>query len=536
VLVALAAASSSPAADNGGAAQIEPVPSLEPAATQALWRQLVANPRAAAADDADCRPLRAVFYAATDWMRLATKLAASGSPCGDYLISIPPLSADKTQPRSDQAWRIRALGPRFHALAEIHMGAWGTWVRTNGTTWYDAGVEARRRMAAAGYDVSLGDTWAVNEFSSAVRRGDGNARADAREFVRGLWDGDGVLPHARGAVFVVGIGQPTADLSTYKTNLQGWLQDTAFWNDMSAYVSDWSQELYGDVRNYAVPGATLPERRDALDAYLHHVDGLADVGPPDAAAARSFLHAASNPLANAAWEWDSAFGWTFVPFDQMQDYVSAQVYALRHAGAGDVDRFGFAWAPKNSSGLSAADFAAQSGGVIDRVAAAIDDSGRPLDPEDPGIGACAPAGTNAWCTTDVVGSAFNNAWLGLASWAPPTLALVASTPTVVAGARSSPLTVYLRTAAGAPLPAADPVTVTVSSSSATAEFSVDPAGPWTSTLTLSIPLAGTATASFHYRDPTAGAVVLIAVADGVTSGTLPFNVVERSRESTPKPR
>ena len=25
---------------------------------------------------------------------------------------------------------------------------------------------------------------------------------------------------------------------------------------MNAYVSDWSQEVYGDIRNYAVPGAT----------------------------------------------------------------------------------------------------------------------------------------------------------------------------------------------------------------------------------------------------------------------------------------
>ena len=60
-------------------------------------------------------------------------------------------------------------------------------------------------MAAAGYDVSLGDTWAVNEFSSAVRQGGGTARTDARDFVHGLFDGDGTVPTARGAVFTVGI-------------------------------------------------------------------------------------------------------------------------------------------------------------------------------------------------------------------------------------------------------------------------------------------------------------------------------------------
>ena len=55
----------------------------------------------------------------------------------------------------------------------------------------DAGVEARRRMAAAGYDAANGDTWAINEFPSSVRRDDGTARSDAREFVRGLYEGDG---------------------------------------------------------------------------------------------------------------------------------------------------------------------------------------------------------------------------------------------------------------------------------------------------------------------------------------------------------
>ena len=97
-----------------------PVPSLDPRATQAA---LHATPRPAGLPpylrSADCRPLRGVFYAATDWLRLATKLAANASPCAQYSISIPPVVGDKT-PRSDQASRIRALGPSFHALAEIH--------------------------------------------------------------------------------------------------------------------------------------------------------------------------------------------------------------------------------------------------------------------------------------------------------------------------------------------------------------------------------------------------------------------------------
>src|SRR5688572_22686160 len=78
------------------AAEPVPVPSLEPAATEALWKELVSRTRlgrTSAADTAGCRPLRATFYAPTDWMRLATKLAANASPCADYAITIPPLAS-----------------------------------------------------------------------------------------------------------------------------------------------------------------------------------------------------------------------------------------------------------------------------------------------------------------------------------------------------------------------------------------------------------------------------------------------------------
>src|SRR5262245_8407481 len=59
-------------------AGIVPVPSLDPAATDAAWRKLARGHQvlAGAAVAGACRPLRAVFYTATDWRRLATKLAA----------------------------------------------------------------------------------------------------------------------------------------------------------------------------------------------------------------------------------------------------------------------------------------------------------------------------------------------------------------------------------------------------------------------------------------------------------------------------
>jgi len=39
---------------------------------------------------------------------------------------------------------------------------------------------------------------------------------------------------------------------------------------MSPYVSDWSQEVYGDARDYAVGGASASTRASYLNDYLEH--------------------------------------------------------------------------------------------------------------------------------------------------------------------------------------------------------------------------------------------------------------------------
>src|SRR5262245_19391507 len=99
-LAATVGAASAPAVERQPAAEPAPVASLQPAATMKLWRQLVAKESTRSARvQADCRPLRAVFYAATDYLRLATKIAAHASPCAEYYFSVPPLVADKTKPR-----------------------------------------------------------------------------------------------------------------------------------------------------------------------------------------------------------------------------------------------------------------------------------------------------------------------------------------------------------------------------------------------------------------------------------------------------
>jgi hypothetical protein len=446
---------------------------------------------------------RVVVYAASEWVRVGSQLGAYLPSCAQVYISIPPLT-DKTRPRPDQARRIRALGSNFHALAEINVTAWTAWVRANGVSWFDAGVEARRRMAAAGFDLSLGDTWALNELASAVRVGANASRANMREFIRGLYTGpDGV--GVKGVVFVVGIGQATTELSVYQARLQDWYEDVGFWTDMAAYVSDWSQEVYGDVRTYAALGVDSATRRARLVEYLHHQLLLARAAPPSADAARAFLTAASTPVANAAWLWEKDFGWTNVGDDGMADFVAAQVDALRSVGP----RVGVAWAPRNLHGVPVAEFRAQTDAILDRLAAAL------ADPN----GGCTVTG----CSALLEGAAPTPRWATFARWRPSQLAIVSAPASLQPGVPSPPVTVQLRTATGLPYTTGLPLPVTLTTTSPTGAFAPAPEGPWTPTLTVTIP-SGASSVTFHYLD--AAAAPVTASAPGklpatATIGTIP---------------
>jgi hypothetical protein len=357
-----------------------------------------------ASRSADCRPAELVFYAARDWLRLGAKLAERASPCADYYISIPPLVADKTNARPNQAWRIRALGLRFHALAEIHWATWQRWASTNGRSMYEAGVEARRRMAAAGFDVGAGDSWAVNELPSTVRRDLGTAREDAQEFLRGLYDGDG--RHVQGAVFVIGVMHGTSDASLYKSTLKSWLSDTPFWLEVRTTVKFWAQEVYGDARRWGVPGSASFVRRSYLNDFLQHVARLGAVAPGRYGIASTFLARSHTPIANAGWQWPSGLGWTMVSGEQMRAFVSSQTYALREYASANPgpDRFGFAWAPNNASGMSNAQFVGQTGQLLDRLGSALSASGGSRFEPD------------SWTAADVAGASFTDAWRIFSVW------------------------------------------------------------------------------------------------------------------------
>ena len=214
-----------------------PVPSLTPAATQRLWSELVQRPRVHALTAADCRPLRAVFYAATDWLRLATKLAATPSSCAQYYISVPPLAADKTQlalrsgladPRA-RAWRS-TLWQRSTSPA----GPPGS--RPRATPGTRPGSRRGGAWPTAGYDVAAGDTWALNELSSAVRQGVGSrAREHARLPQRACTTATACCPPRAARCSSPESDRRPSDLSVYQARLQDWYEDADFWSDLSRY-------------------------------------------------------------------------------------------------------------------------------------------------------------------------------------------------------------------------------------------------------------------------------------------------------------
>ena len=373
-----------------------------------------------------CRHADVVFYS-TDSVRLAQRLHADQSACADYYISVTP-TADGS-PRAGVASQIHANGPQFHAMPEIRLAAWATWVQANpGKTWYDAGVEVRRRMVTAGFDVAQGDTWAINEVgmpSTAqmgvdVFTGSGTARADLRDFVRGLYTGDTGMPPMAGLVFAADPPQLTPDLSQYPQQLEDFYGDSPFWTDMSRYVRFWAQETYADARAWGVAGSTLDDRTAHLDDYFEHGLLLAEAGPGSTDAALSFLEGAYTPVGNAAYPQTEpelnpggiGFGYTNVTLPQMQNFVSTQTEALRSfsATSGAGDRFGFAWVP-NTKGFPSVP-AATYLSLADRIAGAV--HGSETDP----AGACGSAGE--WCDSSIDGAQFTEAWKAFAAWSPPT--------------------------------------------------------------------------------------------------------------------
>ncbi len=351
-----------------------------------------------------------VIWGLRQWQTLAESFAAAPGECTEYFISIPPVACEgdlKICPRGpDAPQKIRDLGPQFHAMSEFHWTSWRKWVEANGKTWEQAGREFRKRMKAANYDVAKGDTWSLNELPSTVRTGVGSARTNAKLAVRGLHAGpSGAIP-ARGAVFVIGMGQQTVNLSVYKPQVKAWLKDDSFWNAMNGRVRFFAQEAYSEPKKVCVAGSTVAARSSHTNDFVEHLARLAAAGGPSTAKARSFFDKAYVPLMNASWGQrdGSGYGGTEIPADEMAKLVAVQTYAVRAWSASHAypdRRVGFAWAP--AAGVTAADLEP----IADRMAWSIRDA---YAPGGRAIDACNPAGTYSGCQCTVKGATFNEAW------------------------------------------------------------------------------------------------------------------------------
>ncbi len=352
-------------------------------------------------------PVEVVVYDQSAWNVLADAFAADPSPCAHYWLSIPAVTSDKTQPRAGGAAAgIRARGSRFHAMAEFH---WTSWSAVAGP-WYDKGVEFRRRMEAAGYDLAAGDTWAINELPSSVRS-DATVRQHVRDVVRGLHDGPAGAAPVEGAVFTVGLGQGTVNFSVYKPNLEDWIEDAAFWVDVNGRARWWGQEVYADPDYVCVGGTTVAGRSRHVNDYTQHLARLTAAGPATANTAQSYFSRAYTPMLNAVWRARMGYGNTMIPLDAMKSHVSTQVYAARAWASSHAypdGRIGFAWA--RQPGVTDADLAELAARLAAASHGAYDDGGGSA------ARACSPSGAFTWCACDVAGASFNEGWTTFASW------------------------------------------------------------------------------------------------------------------------
>ena len=110
-----------------------------------------------------------------------------------------------------------------------------------------------------------------------------------------------------------------------------------------------------------------------------------------------------------------------IPLEEMLNFVSEQVYAVRHyAGShpqgAPAGRLGFSWQPTNNFNLPPAEWAAAKAAIAARIASAIHYAYRQggASPE----GACSPPGSGEdWCRGgDVEGATFDARWQMFESW------------------------------------------------------------------------------------------------------------------------
>jgi hypothetical protein len=402
----------------------------------------------AASTTAECtKRVDIVFWTANRWRPLMRALAANPAACADYYISIPPADGIRTNLRAGSVYReVRDLGPQFHSVAEMTLGlptGWAQWVAAGNGTWYDAGVEFRRKMAAINLRPEIGHTWLVNEFDYTTRldqavHADGSPgfpRTAVRDLVRGLHEGAPGMVPAPGIV-EIGISQShqnLPDVPAYKEGMKAWLLDGDFWSAMDGKVGWLAHEVYADTRLHGVPGSRLEERRRHLVHYQEHLLELVKAGGSRVAPARAFFDETFMPFPNGggyvalggeAFDFEAGHGNTEVPLDQMMKFVSEQVnavefYAERHFEAEATRRIGFSWQPVNRSPipgdppLPSEEFEANVEKQAAHIAAVL---AATYGPGGTSKSACRRDTGTDWCTMQRPDAAFTDKWEFFSVW------------------------------------------------------------------------------------------------------------------------
>lgn len=355
------------------------------------------------------RTARVITFNPNGSESLADAFEANVSPCAEYFVHVPAVVADKTTPRGPlQPATIRARKGRFFALAEFNYGAWTA--RTD-LSWFDKGVEFRRRMDAAGYNITRGDTWLVNALPSTVRT-DATVRTNVKDLVRGLYTGAPGSAGLGGAVLVTNMGHETTSLTTYKTNMRAWLTDAAFFTELDKYVRFFGQEAYTSATRVCVASATVAGRAERVNDFVMHPGrhAYSYLSPASSVAStRIFFDASYFPMMSAFWKSAGPYGDTSVSLDAMKHHVSLQVYAARlwlETHTYPDGRLGFAW--DESAGT-----ASERVELATRLAQSIRDAyaAGATPPR-----ACSPTGAFTWCDCSVTGAAFNDGWKTFSSW------------------------------------------------------------------------------------------------------------------------
>jgi hypothetical protein len=346
-------------------------------------------------------------YGQNGWETLTNALAANQTPCVQYYIVLTAIG-DKTRPRGRRAVDfVHAKGSNFHVLAEFN---WGRWAKVAPASWYSKGVTFRRRMAAAGYNPALGDSWAINELSSAVRSKPA-ARVKVREAMRGLFTGPRGSPPLMGAAFTINMAHRLRNFAPYKGQIESWLADAGFWTAVTPYVAWWGEEAYTSCSLVCVAGAKVAVRSSHVNDFVQHPPRLAYAGPPATIAARSLFDRSYFPLMTAYWNDKKGYGNNRISRDAMQKLVSLEVYAAR-SWAGRYPypdgRLGFAW-NEHPAGASPADVQALATRLARAIQAAYGDGGTAGK-------ACSPTGAYTLCKPAVRGAAFNEGWKTFESW------------------------------------------------------------------------------------------------------------------------